>query len=335
MTLLVGVDEAGYGPNLGPLTIGLTAWQVKGEARGQSLETRDSQATIDLYRLLESAVTNAPDGRRIAITDSKTLYKPGGGLAKLERGVLAMLVVCYGNLPTSWDELLATLGTNPDNCGKPLAWHADKFNPIVPVEVSQEELDQAVEVLQTNRDLARLRLMRARLVYPEEFNAACDKHGSKGLALSHWTLQLLTSALLELLPAPSSQPPASILVTCDKHGGRNKYAGLLAEHFPEYSLRVIVESRPRSVYLLTRDRAELRIEFRTKGESRLETALSSMIAKYLRELAIGAFNRYWKSHLPDLKPTAGYPQDAKRFKASISDKQRELDIADSILWRYR
>ena len=28
MTLVIGTDEAGYGPNLGPLVVAATAWQV-------------------------------------------------------------------------------------------------------------------------------------------------------------------------------------------------------------------------------------------------------------------------------------------------------------------
>ncbi|MFM8709140.1 MAG: hypothetical protein ACKOHK_13950, partial [Planctomycetia bacterium] len=30
MTLLIGTDEAGYGPNLGPLVVAATAWRIAG-----------------------------------------------------------------------------------------------------------------------------------------------------------------------------------------------------------------------------------------------------------------------------------------------------------------
>ena len=32
MTLVIGTDEAGYGPNLGPLVVAATAWQVEADA---------------------------------------------------------------------------------------------------------------------------------------------------------------------------------------------------------------------------------------------------------------------------------------------------------------
>ena len=31
MGLVIGMDEAGYGPNLGPLVISVTAWDVPGD----------------------------------------------------------------------------------------------------------------------------------------------------------------------------------------------------------------------------------------------------------------------------------------------------------------
>jgi len=41
-------------------------------------------------------------------------------------------------------------------------------------------------------------------------------------------------------------------------------------------------------------------------------ALASMVSKYLRELLMGEFNRFWQEHVPGLRPTAGYPTDAAR-----------------------
>ncbi len=331
MTLVIGMDEAGYGPNLGPLAIGLSAWEVG----GQRPEIRDAQAEIDLYQLLEPLVCDAPDGDRIAIADSKALYKPGGGLGQLERGLLSMLAACSDAVPRCLDTLIDALDADAEDRRKHLPWHQNGFDPDVPADCAPSEINSAIDRVNKTRDQVRICSLRGRLVYPQEFNAICNKYGSKGLALSHWTLSLLQETLNRLSPVPSPQSRAPIFVTCDKHGGRNNYAGLLAEYFPESHLRVIVESRPRSAYLLQSEQSQIRIEFRTKGESRLEAALASMVAKYLRELSMQAFNSYWRSHLPDLKPTAGYPVDAKRFKADIESKQRELGIADDTLWRSR
>ena len=77
------------------------------------------------------------------------------------------------------------------------------------------------------------------------------------------------------------------------------------------------------------------VTFRTKGEEELPTALASMTAKYHRELAMRAFNAFWTEQVAGLRPTAGYPQDAKRFRKEIAHRQSELGIDDRDLWRNR
>jgi hypothetical protein len=67
----------------------------------------------------------------------------------------------------------------------------------------------------------------------------------------------------------------------------------------------------------------------------LAAALASMTAKYLREISLRPFNRFWQEHVPGLKPTAGYPNDARRFKAEILAAQQRLGIDDRVLWRCR
>ena len=37
MGILIGMDEAGYGPNLGPLVVAATAWEVEGRGRAFEL----------------------------------------------------------------------------------------------------------------------------------------------------------------------------------------------------------------------------------------------------------------------------------------------------------
>ena len=99
---------------------------------------------------------------------------------------------------------------------------------------------------------------------------------------------------------------------------------MLAEHFPEWFIEIRGEGRQRSSYRF--GPADRRVEFcfRVGAESCLPAALASMASKYLRELAMRAFNDFWRRHVPDLQPTAGYPQDAKRFRADIAEAMQAL-----------
>ncbi len=168
--------------------------------------------------------------------------------------------------------------------------------------------------------------LRSIAIFPREFNDTVDRSDSKGAALSHWTLQLVARMI-----EPLGDGPISIL--CDKHGGRDRYLPLLMDSFPDQFIEVVSEGRLLSVYRFGHAERRVEIAFQAKGESHLPTALASMASKYLRELAMHAFNDFWRRHVADLQPTAGYPVDAKRFKADIAAAQQSLGIADRILWR--
>jgi hypothetical protein len=54
--------------------------------------------------------------------------------------------------------------------------------------------------------------------------------------------------------------------------------------------------------------------FEVEAEARhFPVALASMTAKLVRELAMMRFNRYWSGRMAELKPTAGYRNDAHRW----------------------
>jgi hypothetical protein len=93
----------------------------------------------------------------------------------------------------------------------------------------------------------------------------------------------------------------------------------------------MLESMEKSRYRV----ANAEIRFETKSERHLPVALASMVCKYLRELSMKLFNQYWSDRQPGLKPTAGYPLDAVRFRNDIAALQKQLGIADEILWRER
>jgi len=349
MAYLIGTDEAGYGPNLGPLVISATVWQVPDGVRGD-----------DLYRLVGPCVA-APSGRvarnrsaAVLVGDSKLLYHPGHpavGLRHLERGVLAALALLERR-PTTWRAVWDSLVSSEwrvvrgdgrgvsDKCSmrrlaphpsplSTLPWYAHYDAPI-PLDADPAETESLARTLREGFAAAGVRLVevRSRAVFPEQFNRLVELYGSKGAALSHTTLELVAD-----LVGPCAKGPIS--VGCDKHGGRNRYHELLADHFPERLIEVCGESRARSVYRFGPAERRVEVRFQTKAESQLPTALASMASKYLRELAMRALNDFWRRHVDGLRPTAGYPQDAKRFKAEIAAAQAELGIDDRVLWRTR
>ncbi len=335
MAWMIGIDEAGYGPNLGPLTVSATVWKVESEARKADRVSDQSQAVatsvennVDLYARLAALVSPTVQKNRLAIADSKALYKPKGGLQNLERGVLAALAVSRGKLPTRWQDLIEPPPQLP--------WYGD-FDCCLPIDATSEELQELAAKFSAVCDSADVELtdVRTRLVFPREFNELTEQYGTKGAALSHVTIGLLRQTIDSLPPGPRIPTSTHHYISCDKHGGRNRYAALLQHHFSEHWIETHEESTPISRYSWSTEDSEFHISFQARGESQLPTALASMTAKYHRELAMRAFNAYWCQLVPNLKPTAGYPVDAKRFKQAIASKQIELGIEDADLWRYR
>ncbi|MDA1230163.1 MAG: hypothetical protein O2856_05265, partial [Planctomycetota bacterium] len=121
------------------------------------------------------------------------------------------------------------------------------------------------------------------------------------------------------------------LVVCDKHGGRNRYDELIALHFDDQFVFRMEESRQRSRYRM----GSMDFCFRTKAEEFLPVALASMVAKFTREILMHQFNQFWANQIPGLKPTQGYPLDAKRFRDDIAASVETLRIPMNQLWRSR
>lgn len=331
MALLIGMDEAGYGPNYGPLIVGATVWEVPGDPR-----------EIDLWRAFEGIVeqTAPVNDSHIQIADSKQVFNPAKGLFNLERGVLRALAVhrrCAGSStsdlnssllpeisPTSFRQLFGQVGVGrlEELDGEPWFAGAD-----LPLPASQ---DDALSDRWHDRCSSlgiRLRSIRADVVLTRRFNEQTRANDSKGRALSDISMRLLRHVWLECAGVEQD----TVLILADKHGGRNRYHEFLPTVFGDSFIRCLLESMEKSRYRV----ANAEVRFETKSERHLPVALASMVCKYLRELSMKLFNRYWAERQPGLKPTAGYPLDAIRFRSDIAVLQKQLGIEDEILWRER
>ena len=244
-------------------------------------------------------------------------------MAALEQSALALLAQT-GPIPQTFQELAARLTGESLRAGEGEPWLRSEATTL-PVAASLPEIERLAALLKDACHTAGVRVaaLRSDMVETPRFNAECRAADSKGVVLSRTTLRLLARHW------PDDRVPT--LVTCDKHGGRSQYAALLSETFGDLFIPRLEETPERSRYKLRGGE----VRFQVRAEQYLPTAAASILSKYLREIAMEQFNAFWVTQIPGLKPTKGYPEDAKRYRQEIAAKQRELAIPDSVLWRER
>ena len=125
-------------------------------------------------------------------------------------------------------------------------------------------------------------------------------------------------------------------VTFECVGGRKFYGPRLQALFPDVMVWTESESAERSAYRWEGGGAVARVEFAEKAESlSFPVALASLAAKLTRELLMARFNAFFRAHDQSLKPTAGYPADARIFLRTTAALRRRLRIPDEALIRKR
>ncbi len=319
--LFIGVDEAGYGPNLGPLVVAASVWQ----APGGMTEAEFLAALQDDFRP-QPWKAQCP---HVPLGDSKLLYQSGGGLASLEAGLLALLSHLHDQVHSVKD-LLDAVQPNHGDMLDHLPWYDGLENFSVP---KSNELDTEVERLAAiargalSHQSIRLVGLRATVITETFFNGRVQQLRSKGQLLSQASLRLVA----ELLESQAGQPA---FVYCDRQGGRKNYLPVLLDALPERWFEQTQVSSQRCSYRSAGPPA-CEIHFTVQGDRFPPTALASMLAKYLRERLMESFNTFWCARVPALRPTAGYPLDAKRFRAEIDRTASQVGLPPERWWRSR
>jgi ribonuclease HII len=105
---------------------------------------------------------------------------------------------------------------------------------------------------------------------------------------------------------------------------------------PDTRVDVLDEAPAQSRYRMRRGDSTVTVTFAERAEDRaFPTALASCFAKYVRELMVECLNRWFASHEPDLKRTAGYFTDGKRFLADVDEWIDRLALPRHRLVRVR
>jgi ribonuclease HII len=300
--LIIGIDENGLGPLLGPLVV--TGASFSAPAYGRE----------ELFAL---AGPDLPAG------DSKALFSPRR-FAAAEDAILRWLDV-FGIAARDSAELAGALVLPPPwapPCAAPLP--APCAAPPLP-------LPRAGGRLPTGRTLAvwdrldRLRITPGRIaahaLCAGAFNAALDETGGNKLRLDLALMMRVARAL--------AAGADDVLVLCGKVGGTAAYSRWLEAEGLEIAA-VLCEGRDESAYEI---RGLGTVRFVRDGDaSHLPIALASMAGKYLRELEMERLNRAL-GRAPG-RMASGYRDPVTReLVASTAEARSDLGLPDRCFLR--
>ncbi|RKY20417.1 MAG: hypothetical protein DRQ55_07725 [Planctomycetota bacterium] len=318
-TIVAGIDEAGYGPLIGPLVVAASAFELQAGGSERCL-----------HRLLDDKRAGKSG---LPVADSKRLYHGGGSLAALELSALGHVTLARGVLPVNAGGLLEGALDLPRDELAELPWYGqDLAAAPLPVDADPAELRERArthaERLASRG--ARCVAMLAAPVPAPRFNRVTSAAGTKA-----FTLFRATGCLIEALVARFADD--ELVIHIDRQGGRIHYGDLLQTCFPLATLTTLEERRPESSYRLCfPGRAPVQVHFRVKADdSRAPVAVASALAKLLREVFMRRLCAWFAEQLPGLRPSAGYGSDGQRFVAEVEPLLAARRLPRELLVRCR
>lgn len=319
MAVLVGIDEAGFGPILGPLVVSSSAFSLSREF-----------LKSDLWQVLRRSVGNRRKGLggRLLIADSKKAFSRSAGIGGLERTVLASLR-CMGAEPATLGELLSLLCPDCFERLKDYPWYQGCEGLRLSASVTDGKIASSVFRDDLSASGMELLGLRSYCFDVAHYNRMVGNVKNKASVLFTATAGLIDRAFRKL-----GEDDLQIVV--DRQGGRVHYREVLRTMFDDLELTILCESPSLSSYELTGNGKRMRIHFAVGADERyLPVSLSSMVSKYVRELLVGRINAYFSSFDTNLRPTAGYWKDGQRFIKDLKSTLPHIRIDDNQLIRSR
>ena len=309
MAVLIGIDEAGYGPILGPLVVSSVAFSIP-----------DELLKADLWKVLNRAVAKQKKhlAGRLLITDSKKAYSKSIGLVHLRRAVLAHLS-CLKKYPAAAGDLLEILA--PQSCTRLVEypWYNELFEKDLG---RKDDIEIASVVLQNTLSSNNMKLLNivSDCLDVGYYNQRVSVVKNKARVLFTSIAGLIKQAF------ESTYVDKNLQIIVDRQSGRTNYQRLLGLMFPDLELAIIRQDKSVSSYELRGFGKMMRLHFALKAdENFLSVSLASMTSKYVRQLLVESINHYFINNCAHLKPTAGYWKDGLRF---IKDLETNLpDLA--------
>jgi len=305
MAVLVGIDEAGFGPILGPLVVSSSTFLLP-----------RSLLEADLWRILRKSVGNKRSrlAGRLLIADSKKAYNKREGIKHLERTVLACLR-WLDKKPATLAELLTLLCPDCLERLNDYPWYKGAGSYCLSADASDVAIASDVLADDLASNGIKLPELRSCCLDVAYYNKMVSSVKNKASVLFTATSQLIKRAY-------DNYGSDDLQIIVDRQGGRVHYRRILQRMFAGMELRILRESPAASSYELQADGKGMRLHFVVGADERfLPVSLASMVSKYLRELLVYNINRYFVGFNADLKLTAGYWKDGLRF---IEDLKKNI-----------
>lgn len=310
LMLVMGVDENGLGPRLGPLVA--------------------TSLTLETPRYARSSL--CARGLRLGLTDSKET----GGFGKMgftESVALGLLGLLGGpggsEIPVSADGLLervfpgvrTRLGAFcPDVATSEQCWGVDFALPAFGGNASYgaELLDRLV-----GRSRLRIVDVQSRL--------ACSGILNAKLAAGRNKLAVDLELFEELIQSARERHGAPSLVVCGMIGGIRDYASRFG-CFPAEHVRALRGRRGQKRYQI-QGHGEVRFEVDADARH-LPVALASIVGKYVREIGMRRIGEFYRRSDPELQLSSGYHDPVTtRFIEATEAPRRKLRIAQDCFMR--
>ena len=306
--LLIGIDEAGYGPLLGPLVVAGAAFRVGGASSPAEAGARIAVAL------------RAAD---LAVGDSKRIFGPAHDLSALERPVLA-----FAEAPADLDELLRRVAIDRSIRGA-APWYAGR-RPLPCVTTKDELAGARTRLAAALADASIEFVGSAADVVPERRLNLLFHQGNKADALF-----AVAAGVLDRL-AGRREATEALCVVFDRQGGRAYYGPKLQNRWSEGLVMPVAESPRVSTYRLRIGCGPAEVSFEVEADGRHpQVGLASMLAKYLREVFMSLFNEHFAAICPGVTPTAGYVEDGRRWLEQTRSLRDAAGVADADLVRVR
>jgi len=319
MAVLVGIDEAGFGPILGPLVVSSSVFRIP-----------DNLVWGNLWGILHRSISEKRTklAGRLMIADSKKAFSRSIGVRHLRRTVLAVLKH-LGREPRRAGELLSALC--PD-CLEHLAEYP-WYKQVDDYQLGGEDADIAIAASMLRADLASQHIelvgLKSRCLEVAYYNRMVAAVNNKA--------KVLFTAVAELMQAAVSEFKGEDLeIVIDRQGGRSHYRRELQLMFGGAGLRIVREDQQISSYEMRVGERRVRVHFVVGADSKyLPVSLASMVSKYVREVLMDNINRYFIGFNAAVRPTAGYWKDGLRFIADIKTHIPQVKFDSNQLVRCR